>query len=206
MGSSRDVSRTYLPGFHAPNPSYLMRSLLAAILLLSAAPALAQTTTDSTTVPAPTPAVEPVPAPTPTQTVGELIAADTSLSIFKQALEKANLLGSLSQAYEAGYTVLAPTNAAFRKLANLDGLMGPAQTQILYTTLMYHIVPGKYLDVHFPQLTTVRSWQGGDIPVMMMGDVAMLGSAHIAGPETVATNGVLHPIDTVLTVPAAGSN
>ncbi len=183
-----------------------MRSFLAAFLLFSAVPVMAQTT-DSTMAPAPTPVVQPAPVPAePTLTVGELIAADTSLSIFKQALEKANLLGSLGQAYEAGYTVLAPTNTAFRKLANLDGLLGPAQTQILYTTLMYHIVPGKYLDVHFPQLTTVRSWQGSDIPVMMMGDIAMIGAAHIAGAEVVGTNGVLHPIDAVLVVPAAGSH
>lgn len=185
----------------------MRKTLLVALMALASPAAFAQTTDSTTTVPvAPAPAPEVVAPPAPTQTVAELIAADTSLSLFKQALEQANLLGALGQAYEAGYTVLAPTNAAFRKLTNLEGLLGPAQTQILYTTLMYHVVPGKYLAVHFPQLQTVKSWQGSDIAIMMMGETPMLGTAHLVGTEVPATNGVIHLLDTVLTVPAGGSN
>jgi transforming growth factor-beta-induced protein len=186
----------------------MRKTLLVALMALASPAAFAQTT-DSTTAPVapmPAPAPEVVEPPAPTQSVAELIAADTSLSLFKQALEQANLFGALGQAYEAGYTVLAPTNAAFRKLSNLEGLLGPAQTQILYTTLMYHVVPGKYLAVHFPQLQSVKSWQGSDIAIMMMGETAMLGSGHLVGTEMPATNGVIHLIDTVLTVPAGGSN
>ena len=188
-----------------------MRHLLSvmALGLLVALPVSAQDSTrvaDSTAAPvAPMPA--PVPeAPAPTQTVAELIRADTSLSILGEVLTQAGLMAALEapSATGSGFTVLAPTNDAFRKLVNLDALRQDQNARQLYDLLMYHVVPGRYLSVHFPQLTTLKSWQGSDVAVAMMGETPMLGgAAHEVGAEVVATNGVLHRIDAVLQMPAA---
>lgn len=186
-----------------------MRNLLSvmALGLLVALPASAQDSTrvaDSTAVPvAPMPA--PAPAPDPTQSLAELVQADTSYSILASVLTKSGLMAALQAPSETGFTLLAPTNDAFRKLVNLGALQQDQNARQLYDLLMYHVVPGKYLAVHFPQLTTLKSWQGSDVAVAMMGETPMLGgTSHVvAGSEALATNGVLHRIDTVLQMPAA---
>ena len=74
----------------------MRKTLLVALMALASSAAHAQTTDSTTAAPVTPPPAAPAPTPAepapPTQSLAELIAADTSLSIFKQALEKANLI------------------------------------------------------------------------------------------------------------------
>ena len=216
---------------------YPMRHTLLALAVLAAplvpTVALAQTA-DSTTasvMTTPMQVVEvPVPAeaPAPTQSLAEIVTTDTTFSILATALRQTNLLASL----ESGeFTLLAPTNAAFRALPNYPAILEPASARALYTVLMAHVVPGTYLGVHLPQMTALRTWAGTDLPVVTMPvldtgaamametatdstttaavvaaepkTVSTVGGADIVRGDVMATNGVLHALGRVVTVPEA---
>ena len=214
---------------------YPMRHTLLALAVLAAplvpTVALAQTA-DSTTAPVMTTPMQvvevPVPAeaPAPTQSLAEIVTTDTTFSILATALRQTNLLASL----ESGeFTLLAPTNAAFRALPNYPAILEPASARALYTVLMAHVVPGTYLGVHLPQMTALRTWAGTDLPVVTMPvldtgaametatdstataavdaatpkTVSTVGGADIVRGDVMATNGVLHALGRVVTVPEA---
>ncbi len=187
-----------------------MRTPLLALALLAAplAPAFAQTT-DSTAVPVPVAAPVVVETPAPTQTLAQIVTTDTSFSILATALRQTNLLASL----EAGeFTLLAPTNAAFRALPNYPAVLEPAGARALYGVLMAHVVPGTYLAVHLPQMAALRTWAGTDMPLLTTetpttdgGTVPFttVGGASVVRSDVRATNGVLHAIGAVAGVPEA---
>lgn len=186
-----------------------MRTPLAAFAVLVAPLAVQAQTTDSTAVPVPveTPAPVPVEVPAPTQSIAQLVAADTSYSILATALQQTGLLASL----ESGeFTLLAPTNAAFRALPNYPAILEPANARALYSVLMAHVVPGTYLAVHLPQMATLRTWAGTDLALATTpaADAAMAAHTTVAGvdiarADVLATNGVLHAVEAVLPVPEA---
>ncbi|CEL92265.1 unnamed protein product [Vitrella brassicaformis CCMP3155] len=73
-------------------------------------------------------------------TVAGIIAEDEELATLQTALEKTGLLESL--AGEGPYTILAPTDAAFKTLGPLvDLLLTPVGLPLLSTILKYHIIP-----------------------------------------------------------------
>lgn len=177
-----------------------MRTPLAALAALVAPLAVQAQTTDSAAVPAPAPVVVEVPAPT--QTLAQLVATDTSYSILATALQQTGLLTSL----ESGeFTLLAPTNAAFRALPNYPAILEPANARVLYGVMMAHVVPGTYLAVHLPQMATLRTWAGTDLPLATTPTadeaVTTVGGVAITQTDVLATNGVLHGLETVIAVP-----
>ena len=185
-----------------------MRTPILALALLAAPSAFAQAT-DSTSVPVPVATSAPAAAVVPTQTLAQIVTTDTSFSILATALRQTNLLASL----ESGeFTLLAPTNAAFRALPNYPAVLEPASARALYGVLMAHVVPGTYLAVHLPQMSALRTWAGTDMALVTTetpttdGGTAPLttvGGATIVRVDVRATNGVLHAIGAVAAVPEA---
>ncbi|MEP7277066.1 MAG: fasciclin domain-containing protein [Bacteroidota bacterium] len=98
------------------------------------------------------------PLQIPAASLASMLASDTSLSYFSEALKHA----SLDPATVTGWiTLLAPDNAAFRAagyatLADIDN----ADTNTLSNILQYHMLPQQYFSNGFTGLETVMSLQG----------------------------------------------
>ncbi len=94
------------------------------------------------------------------------------------------------------FTVFAPTDAAFAKLpkATLDGLLKDPAT--LSKILTYHVVSGKVMaaDVKAGKVKTVN---GQELTVKTDSGV-MVDNAKVTATDVVASNGVIHVIDTVV--------
>lgn len=101
---------------------------------------------------------------------------------------------------EGAYTVFAPTDAAFAALPTdvLDALT--KNPNALKRVLTYHVVPGalQSADLATGPLETV---EGGAVDVVADGGTITVGDATVTQPDLVASNGVLHGIDTVLLPP-----
>eukprot|EP00095_Tigriopus_kingsejongensis_P000131 maker-scaffold946_size77891-snap-gene-0.13 protein:Tk00131 transcript:maker-scaffold946_size77891-snap-gene-0.13-mRNA-1 annotation:"hypothetical protein BRAFLDRAFT_127065" len=119
------------------------------------------------------------------------------------ALEKADLVETLSG--EDPFTVFAPTNEAFEQLdeAKLNALL--EDTEQLKEVLLSHVIPGTLFQkgiswmVHqtAPQTkeTEIQTqvFKGGVVKV-----ASVESSARIVDYDMIATNGVIHAIDTPL--------
>jgi uncharacterized surface protein with fasciclin (FAS1) repeats len=94
------------------------------------------------------------------------------------------------------FTVFAPTDEAFAKIpkATLDGLL--KDKAALSKILTYHVVSGKVMaaDVKPGKVKTVN---GQELTVKTDGGV-MVDSAKVTATDVVASNGVIHVIDTVM--------
>jgi uncharacterized surface protein with fasciclin (FAS1) repeats len=94
------------------------------------------------------------------------------------------------------FTVFAPSDEAFAKIpkATLDGLL--KDKAALTKVLTYHVVPGKVMaaDVKAGKVKTV---QGSEITLSTMGGVKV-DNANVVKTDVVASNGVIHVIDTVI--------
>jgi uncharacterized surface protein with fasciclin (FAS1) repeats len=110
------------------------------------------------------------------------------------ALTAAGLIDTLKG--EGPFTVFAPTDAAFAKIpkADLDALLKDKAK--LTAVLTYHVVAGKVMaaDVKAGKVKTV---QGSEITVATTGGVTVDG-AKVSATDIVASNGVIHVIDSVI--------
>jgi uncharacterized surface protein with fasciclin (FAS1) repeats len=110
------------------------------------------------------------------------------------ALQAAGLVQTLKGA--GPFTVFAPTDAAFAKIpkADLDALLKDKAK--LTAVLTYHVVPGKVMakDV---KAGDVKTAQGGNLTLGTTGGVTV-NNAKVVQADIVASNGVIHVIDTVV--------
>ena len=124
-----------------------------------------------------------------------------SFTTLAAALQAAGLVDTLKG--PGPFTVFAPTDAAFAKLpaGTLDALLAnPAQ---LRAVLTYHVVPGRVLAADVVGRSSAPSVQGEPIRIAVSGGTVRLnGTATVAQADVVATNGVIHVIDTVLLPPS----
>jgi uncharacterized surface protein with fasciclin (FAS1) repeats len=149
------------------------------------------------------------------KTLATVIAADGDLSTIDGALSDAGL----SQVFDgaAAYTFLAPTDAAFAKLAEAGAdLRTPEQRPAMVAVLRDHIVPG-YLTPADIQ-NAIKLSDDKSVEMKTMGDhtLTFTGSgdaitvtsedgakAHFAGDALQAGNGVAIPIDGLLKTTSA---
>jgi transforming growth factor-beta-induced protein len=130
----------------------------------------------------------------------------TTFSSLVKALNATNLTGTLNDTMQ-NFTVFAPTNTAFAALGNvtLNDLL-TNNTPKLKTILLDHVVKGRQ------NLTTNGSAQtlAGDTITWTVrpgaGEVYLgNSSANFTGNAATTSNGLVQPIDGVLTPPAGGT-
>jgi uncharacterized surface protein with fasciclin (FAS1) repeats len=111
------------------------------------------------------------------------------------ALQAAELDGALKG--EGPFTVFAPTDDAFAKLppGTVENLLQDKEklTQIL----TYHVVPGKVMAADVGGLDSAKTLQGQSLSIDTS-DGVRIGGAGLLTADVVASNGVIHVIDTVL--------
>src|SRR3954452_18570712 len=114
------------------------------------------------------------------------------------ALKAAGLVDTLKG--PGPFTVFAPTDAAFAKLpaGTVETLLKPENQAKLQSILTYHVVPGKVMSQDVVKLKSAKTVQGGNVAIKTMNGAVMINGAHVTKADIVASNGVIHVIDTVI--------
>jgi len=112
------------------------------------------------------------------------------------AVKAAGLVDALSG--PGPLTVFAPTDEAFAKLgkATIDSVL--ADKALLTKILTYHVVSGQVKAADVVKVTSAKTLQGGDVKVSVVGGAVKINDATVVVADVLATNGVIHVIDTVL--------
>jgi len=124
---------------------------------------------------------------------------DGRFNTLAAALGAANLVETLKG--EGPYTVFAPIDDAFAKLpeGTVEALLGdiPALTDIL----LYHVVSGEVMAADVVSLESAEAVSGQSISIKVMDGKVFLNDSEVIITDIVATNGVIHVIDSVLLPP-----
>ena len=141
----------------------------------------------------------------PTGTIVDIASADPRFSTLVTALEAADLVSTLADE-TAVFTVFAPTDDAFDLLGSetINALLEDVPT--LTNILTYHVIGDMAVDS-----ATAISLDGSDVEMLNGDSVSVsvqdgtlyINSSAVIVPDVVATNGVIHVIDAVLTPPEA---
>ena len=115
------------------------------------------------------------------------------------ALKAAGLVDTLKG--EGPFTVFAPTDEAFAKLpkGTVEKLL--KNKKALTEILTYHVVPGKVTAAEVIKVKSAKTVQGMDVMVKTKGKGVMINNARVVAADIMASNGVIHVIDTVLLPP-----
>jgi uncharacterized surface protein with fasciclin (FAS1) repeats len=125
--------------------------------------------------------------------------ANGSFTTLVAAVQAAGLVDTLKG--DGPFTVFAPTDEAFAKLpeGTVENLLKPENKDQLVAILTYHVLPGavesgaiagKKLDA--------ETVQGSTVSIDAMGGSVMVDDATVIMADVMATNGVIHVIDTVI--------
>ena len=111
-------------------------------------------------------------------------------------LGTANLTATLKE--KGPYTVFAPDDAAFSKLA--PGAMKDltADKKKLSSVLLYHVVKGNWSAKQVAKEDKEHSLQGSYLSVHTNGTNTMIDDANVTKGDIKCSNGVIHVIDRVL--------
>jgi len=130
-----------------------------------------------------------------------------SFNTLAKALEAAGLVDALKG--EGPFTVFAPTDEAFAKLpaGTIETLLRPENKDKLKAILLYHVVPGKVVAADVVKLNgkEPKTLQGGKVKISTKHGV-MVDNAMVIKTDVLATNGVIHVIDTVLMPKMSANN
>jgi uncharacterized surface protein with fasciclin (FAS1) repeats len=128
----------------------------------------------------------------------DTIQKEASLSTLSSLVNTAGLNDSLRAA--GPFTVFAPSNDAFKALpaSALEDLR--KHPEKLKDVLTYHVINGKALAASVKN-GKAKTLSGADIELSKAGEFVTVENAAVTQADIVATNGVVHIIDTVLTPP-----
>ena len=98
------------------------------------------------------------------------------------------------------FTVFAPTDEAFAKLpaGTVEELLKPENKDQLVAILTYHVVPGRVLAADVVGVSSVATVQGGSLTVDVTDGAVKIDAANVVQTDIVASNGVIHVIDSVV--------
>ena len=87
-------------------------------------------------------------------------------------------------------------------LGSDDALLLEENKEILQQILTYHVVPGKVTAADVAQLDSAVTVEGQSVTISAMTSGVRVNDANVVKTDVMASNGVIHVIDTVL-VPGA---
>ncbi|MGB2714740.1 MAG: fasciclin domain-containing protein [Vicinamibacterales bacterium] len=136
-----------------------------------------------------------------TKDIVDTAAAAGSFTTLAKALTAADLVATLKG--PGPFTVFAPTDDAFAKLpaGTLDNLLKPENRAMLRRVLTYHVVPGKVMAADVVKLSSATAASGDMLSIKVSGGSVTVDKARVVKTDIVASNGVIHVLDTVLLPP-----
>jgi uncharacterized surface protein with fasciclin (FAS1) repeats len=140
---------------------------------------------------------------TNTQNIVDTAVAAGQFKTLAAALGAAGLVDTVKGA--GPFTVFAPTDAAFAKLpaGTVENLLKPQNKAQLTAILTYHVVPGKVMAADVVKLKEATTVNGKMLQVKVNGSNVMINDAKVTSADIVASNGVIHVIDSVVLPRAA---
>ncbi len=155
---------------------------------------------------------DPVVTPPAPQTIVDIAVGNPDFSILVAAVTKTQLAATLSG--PGPFTVFAPTNAAFGKLAapfntaaSIAAITDQKQIDVLKDILLYHALPGAKKAADFPNGASSQATARGTTDNLLYvskgsAGVFVNGNSKVTTADVVASNGVIHIIDQVLSPPS----
>jgi uncharacterized surface protein with fasciclin (FAS1) repeats len=142
--------------------------------------------------------VAAAPAQAQTSDIVDTAVGAGTFKTLAAALDAAGLVETLKGA--GPFTVFAPTDEAFAKLpaGTVESLLQPANRDKLRRILTSHVVAGKVLAADVVRLTSAKTVSGHVVAVTARDGRVTVGGATVAKADVMASNGVIHVIDTVI--------
>lgn len=140
---------------------------------------------------------------------GDIITTAQQAGKFTTFLRLVSSAGLAKTLKKGDYTVFAPTDDAFAKLApgTVDDLLKPENKAKLTLLLQYHIVPRILPSSMFAKTSStthnVDTLANKQLTFRSDNNGVTVNEAKVEETDIQATNGVIHAIDTVLTLPAS---
>lgn len=134
------------------------------------------------------------------KTTVEILAGDSRFSTLVSLVTKAGLVNTLNS---GNYTIFAPTNAAFGLVpsATIDALMN--DTALLTDVLLYHVYAGWVPSSAVSNDLVVSMANGKDarVNVYSHNNKVTIEGNVISQVDLMASNGIIHVIDSVMMAP-----
>jgi transforming growth factor-beta-induced protein len=130
----------------------------------------------------------------------DIALADEQFSMLVMLLQRADLVGALQG--DGPFTVFAPTNDAFVELVTALGIT-PEELMAqpdLAKVLLYHVISGKVMSTDLSDGLEAGTLNGNTI-AFDLSDGVKANASNVIAADIIASNGVIHVIDSVL-VPA----
>jgi uncharacterized surface protein with fasciclin (FAS1) repeats len=121
-----------------------------------------------------------------------------SFKTLAKALAAADLVSTLKGA--GPFTVFAPTDDAFAKLpaGTVEMLLKPENKAKLQRILTYHVVAGNVKAADVMKMTSAKAVSGDSLTISARDGNVMADNSRVVKADIIATNGVIHVIDTVM--------
>lgn len=128
----------------------------------------------------------------------DVAVAAGEFSTLAAALDAADLVSTLKG--QGPFTVFAPTDEAFERLpeGTVESLLKPENRQRLIEILTYHVVSGKVMAAEVVNLSDAATVNGATVAIKVVDGDVMINEAKVVTADVVASNGVIHVIDTVI--------
>ena len=128
----------------------------------------------------------------------ETLLEDPKLSIFAKFFIASGLIDSLKGTDP--FTILAPSNQAFNKLAEIKftSLLKPENKENLAELVKYHLLSGKITAIDMGKLKSAKTVQGQQLKITLTDFGFRINGAFLQTRNIEATNGIIHVINTVL--------
>ncbi|QDT90246.1 fasciclin domain-containing protein [Gimesia algae] len=121
-----------------------------------------------------------------------------SFKTLAAALGAADLVGALQG--KGPFTVLAPTDAAFKKLpaGTVETLLKPENKDQLIAILKYHVIAGKVPAKQVIKLKGAKTLNGQRVDITAGDDSVKVDGATVEATDIMCSNGIIHVIDSVI--------
>jgi len=129
----------------------------------------------------------------------DIVGVASSAGIFNTLVAAVNAAGLVETLQSDGpFTVFAPTDEAFAKLpaGTVDNLL--ENPDELKKILLYHVVPGKVTAAEVVKLSEATTAEGSKVEFAVNGGSVMIDNATVVKADVMASNGVIHVIDSVI--------
>jgi uncharacterized surface protein with fasciclin (FAS1) repeats len=134
------------------------------------------------------------------QTIVDVAAGNDDFETLVTAVQAADLVDVLSS--DGPFTVFAPTDDAFAKIPadQLQAIL--ADTELLTQILTYHVVAGEVTSDQVVGLASAETVQGEPLTITVDDAGVRVNEASVVAVDVMASNGVIHVIDTVILPPS----
>jgi uncharacterized surface protein with fasciclin (FAS1) repeats len=134
----------------------------------------------------------------PDKDIVDTAASAGSFKTLVAAVQAAGLVDALKG--QGPLTVFAPTDEAFKKLpaGTVENLLKPENKDKLIAVLTYHVVPGRVTASEAINLDSAKTINGNSLKITAREGKVMVDNARVTATDIMASNGVIHVIDSVV--------